>query len=659
MTRLLPLLALLCLACPLPAWADAPVLYSESLAIGVEDEIEIDLDDLDAIEIEPLAAPGNDGEIDLGVAEVFGERSLIPLLDDARAVTVIDAADFGEAVALGDVIERVPGVDVRNQGGLGQLSSVLVRGARSGQVLVLVDGQPLGVETPDLAMLPLGRITRIEVLRGPAAARFGMGALGGVINIITEQPGPADPTDINDKTPGYLPLNENRDVLWPVPSADNSIHGDWRMSAGGYSAGSFELELNDGGTQWFVSHLQARNNYDYRRSGGDWAVRRNNDVNRQSLWTAWRSGGTGYRLGFTHLDRGVPGSAEFPTLRARLTRDSLWWQATGGGWRTGLTADWQHFTDPDPVLNRGEIDTRTAQGHLEAAAGASAGGPDDYGVLVRADLSDGDDTGYHIRPGLDAFQAWRWRHGRLLLSADAGLTASGGEGLDPVGNLGVEYDLGRGSRAYASAGYAVRHPAFSELYYADTGGVRGNPDLDPERVYSYELGLGWSGDTVRCELAGFFSDYRNSIIWAPVSAYTVEAVNTGGAEVAGAEALADVMLSREWWWRTAATWLPHAEFDSGVPLTGRADSHVNSRLEYTACGWRGAFSADYTGDLPADLFGSLVISPRTVCGLEIMRETGRHAVGLSVNNLFDRQTRDGWNYPLPGREITISWTTSF
>ena len=41
----------------------------------------------------------------------------------------------------------------------------------------------------DTNWVPADQVERIEVIRGPAAARYGNGAAGGVVNIITKQPG--------------------------------------------------------------------------------------------------------------------------------------------------------------------------------------------------------------------------------------------------------------------------------------------------------------------------------------------------------------------------------------------------------------------------------------------------------------------------------------
>ncbi|GEM_PF-3153080 len=628
---------------------------------GQTDADEIELDD-DAIELD-AAESGEDeeaeDEIDLGSAEVLGQRTLASALDDTRAMTVIDAAAFAGAVSVSDVLERVEGVDIRRLGGQGQLSTVQLRGARSEQVLVLVDGAPLAPEVADLSLIPLGALARVEVLRGPAAARFGSGALGGVVNLVTVQPQGADRSAVADATP--LPLNEHLGQLLATPAADDGTTlTELTLSAGGFSAAEAQLSVAAPAEQYYLSHQQARNDFSYQRIAGGTGTRANNEASAQSFWAAWQRGGFRHRLGLTHQRRGVPGSVEFPTLGARLARDSLWWQTAAADWRVDGSVVHTHFSDPEPVLLQGAIDTRDTRAHLEAAWGSLAGQQGQWGLKPRLDYIDGDEVGAESRAGLDAHYYWERRCGRATFGIDTGLVASSDVAIDPVGHLGAAYELNQNAQAYTAIGYAVRHPGFNELYYPDTGGVRGNPELDAERLLSFELGIGWTGARARCELAGFFSDYRDSIIWAPVSAYSVQSINTGPAEIAGAEALLDVQLSGPLWWRTAFTWLPHAQFDSGVPLTGRSARHLNSRLEYTGGAdspWRAALSVDYTDEIPADLFGSLMIEPRTLVGIELAREFGAGELGLTVTNIFDEQARDAWNYPQPGRGIYITWRT--
>lgn len=114
-------------------------------------------------------------------------------------VEVITRADIErrQPRSLVDLLETMPGMQFGSQnGGIGQVSSLFVRGTNSNQVLVLMNGRPMAQmvnSNVDFSQLPVNNVERIEYIRGPRAAIYGSRAIGGVINIITtsEQNQPA------------------------------------------------------------------------------------------------------------------------------------------------------------------------------------------------------------------------------------------------------------------------------------------------------------------------------------------------------------------------------------------------------------------------------------------------------------------------------------
>lgn len=106
-------------------------------------------------------------------------------------VEVITRADIErrQPRSLVDLLETMPGMQFGSQnGGIGQQSSLFVRGTNSNQVLVLMNGRPMAQMVSgnvDFSQLPVNNVERIEYIRGPRAAIYGSGAIGGVINIIT------------------------------------------------------------------------------------------------------------------------------------------------------------------------------------------------------------------------------------------------------------------------------------------------------------------------------------------------------------------------------------------------------------------------------------------------------------------------------------------
>jgi vitamin B12 transporter len=112
----------------------------------------------------------------------------------ASSVTVIDAQEIenSNAITAAEALRKVPGLDITSQGGLGRNTSVFIRGARSEDTLVMIDGMEINdpitpARTFNFADLLTDNIDRIEVVRGPQSTLYGSDTIGGVINIITRK----------------------------------------------------------------------------------------------------------------------------------------------------------------------------------------------------------------------------------------------------------------------------------------------------------------------------------------------------------------------------------------------------------------------------------------------------------------------------------------
>jgi len=91
--------------------------------------------------------------------------------------------------SLANVLSQVAGVEVNgNQSGTGKNLEYYIRGGRSRQVLIVIDGVPvtdasgIGFQY-DLRLLPVEQIESIEIMKGAASTLYGSGAATGLINI--------------------------------------------------------------------------------------------------------------------------------------------------------------------------------------------------------------------------------------------------------------------------------------------------------------------------------------------------------------------------------------------------------------------------------------------------------------------------------------------
>lgn len=121
-------------------------------------------------------------------------------------VSIITEKDLNKLPVTNDISEyvrRMPGVNLTGNSATGQRGNnrqIDIRGMGPENTLILIDGKPVNSRNSvrygwrgerdtrgDSNWVPVNAIESIEVLRGPAAARYGSGAMGGVVNIKTKK----------------------------------------------------------------------------------------------------------------------------------------------------------------------------------------------------------------------------------------------------------------------------------------------------------------------------------------------------------------------------------------------------------------------------------------------------------------------------------------
>ncbi|QAR34530.1 TonB-dependent siderophore receptor [Geovibrio thiophilus] len=146
-----------------------------------------------------------DEEITLETVEVVGTAA--EQVKQSLGSSIITKEDIEKNPPVNDlseIIRRQPGVNLTGNsasGSRGNNRQIDLRGMGPENTLILIDGRPVKSRNSvrygwteerdtrgDSNWVPAEMVERIEVLRGPAAARYGSGAMGGVVNIITKKP---------------------------------------------------------------------------------------------------------------------------------------------------------------------------------------------------------------------------------------------------------------------------------------------------------------------------------------------------------------------------------------------------------------------------------------------------------------------------------------
>ena len=134
-----------------------------------------------------------DSSYSLDEVVVTANRFTQKQINTGKVITVIKRKEIENSpfVSIGELLGRQAGITIiGSNNSPGANNDVYMRGAGTGNLLILIDGLPAYDvssirETFDINFIPLGEIERIEILKGGQSTLYGSDAVAGVVNIIT------------------------------------------------------------------------------------------------------------------------------------------------------------------------------------------------------------------------------------------------------------------------------------------------------------------------------------------------------------------------------------------------------------------------------------------------------------------------------------------
>ncbi len=531
-----------------------------------------------------------------------------------------DQIENSVALDLGDLLRFRTGLEIGRNGGPGQATSLFMRGTESDQNLILVDGVPIhsgSTGSAALQNIDPQTIDRIEIYKGPRSTLWGSGAIGGVVNIITRRGGPGADWG------GSLELG-----------GDDTRRASVRASWGGDGkrlGASLSHQRTDGFPPLATSRLdRGYENTTFNLYGGL-------EAGLHELQAShWQTQGNNEYLDFF----GNPLDQDFLNSRSSLS----WGARFNDSWHSRLEAAYvrdhidQNQSDDFVHTDRTELkwENELALPHSDLLV---LGYKYSHEKVETLQFGSGYDIASDIH---EAWAQYDLERGPHRLIAGARYLDHEDAGHKPTWSLNYGYRLTGSTRLFASVATAFRVPNANERY-----GYGGNPDLDPEKSTSYELGFRHrllpghqlSGSLYRNEL-------KDLIEWtcgwfAPpgsICNHNVDRARIDGLEL-NYDYVGDALELH-----LGGNWQNPVNRDTDQRLLRRARYTIDARVGYTL--ERLHLGADllHSGDRMD--FGGVVLDSYTLVNLNASyRLAGHWQLFAKLENAFDEdyQLADGYN----------------
>jgi vitamin B12 transporter len=591
----------------------------------------------------------------------------VPAVAPSAPATVITEQELRArgATTLAEVLATVPSAAPTRSGSFGATTSLFFRGGERDYVQVLVDGVPINDPggDVDLANLSLENVERIEVVRGPASALYGSEAMTGVIQLFT------------------------REGRGPVSLQVGARAGTFETREGEASvqAGSERASVTLAAARTQTDGILAFNNRYRNGSLGATARARLDGRSDARLSVQWRDGIFHYP---TDGDGHVVDRNAFRTERrlvASLDVGRRVSDRVDAHLRLGMNHARLRNDDAqdDATDTQGfyAFESRTRFRRESADARANIALRPDAVITLGAELArERETTASHSEsefgpsdvPEESADRLNRAVYAQLFANARQAATLTLGGRLEDNEAFGAfatyrasaGVRVGSGTRLRAGAGSAFKAPTVLE-HYGTSGFVMGNPDLDPERSRSWDVGLDQTlfGSRLTIGATYFDQHFRDmiAIVAGPTDAFTyanVDAARSHGLELEATAHLAAFTA------RASASWLSTRDETTDERLLRRPGFMASATAAYLLRD-RASLSATvhHSGARPDNDFSvfpaeRVTLAPFTTLDLAAettLVRTGSTRLALTVRamNVLDETYEQVLHFETPGRSLLL------
>jgi len=583
-------------------------------------------------------------------------------------------------LSVGDALEWITGLEIRQRGVADVQSDVSLRGSTFDQVLILVNGVPYSdPQTGHHSMnipIPMAAVARIEVMSSGGSYRYGPFAFAGVINIIT-QSGKDGYAEAGIGQYGYQRgsagvylgsyqgIHTRADMQYiaadgQISNRDFTQTHLFVRSTGETSIGHVDLQLG-----WLRKAFGAANFYTWAFPDQYEAI---DGYSASFNWS--RAGFSSQSFVRQHRDhfelfREDPGFYEYMGSGIFMnTVDSSFapsWYSEHNNHRSrtaGTEFAWEHLWGrPWAWSIKTGADMRYDEilsNNLGIDMGVEIPAPDGRAVYTKFDhrQNAGAFIQYEMRPIENL---------RVNLSGRGNWNSRVSEEIQwlPGVDVGWHLDEGLLKRFYASYNQSFRLPTFTDLYYS-LGGAQGSANLLPEYAHNYELGAEFSNTHSRHQISLYERRGQNLIDWIyrdVNGSQVLEADNITSVAISGVEFESAFSLEQATFRLAGAMAMHDASDIDGQSIY--ALDYLANRLQASILTQGSPLKLGLTWSRQdragsyANTSGETVeYKPFHTIDVRAQYELTDMTIYVDIRNAMDAVIIDRGNVPLPGRWIT-------
>jgi iron complex outermembrane receptor protein len=451
--------------------------------------------------------------------------------ESGKNITIISQKEITQLPVntVDELLQYVGGVNINNRGGFGVQSDIGMRGSTFSQVLVLVDNQrindPLTAHFNNYLPIPLSEVHHIEIVRGSASASFGADAVGGIIHIKTKTYEGLFNNQETSSTNGNVGIGDHN-----LSMLDAGVHQQYKRFGFSAAVKSSESDaeqlVNPNFTSAKLGDSLHRNFFDLKTYTA--AV-----TYRGDKLKFYARGGSDYR------DFAAKHFYTISTYDESIEKVSSYWTQTAlifdqENSRTELNASYRNGKDSfafNPLFTPNEhttqrINATLSQNRKMGSVDVSFGFQTDWQDIVSTDRGD------HQMISNAAFVLARKKINQLHLNGGIRIENSDKIGTQLIPQLNASYKMDK-LVLRSSLGRSIRQADFTERFTSykinnlSPGRNVGNPDLEAESAYNFDLGAdAYLNENLQFSNTLFFRQSSNLIDYTLTNSIDITNLNS-------------------------------------------------------------------------------------------------------------------------------------